>query len=112
MAQCVGKAEDAKKLADTATEIANLLARNGTEADELDRARKPLLSQMEKSMRDNSYWLGTVLAQSQEDPARLDLIRGRDADYASITAKELGDIAAKYLGQKHALKVLIHPEKK
>ncbi|MCW1925000.1 insulinase family protein [Luteolibacter arcticus] len=111
-AECVGKAEDTKKLADTATEIANLLARNGTTDDELDRARKPMQATMEKMKRDNSYWLGTVLAQSQEDPTRIDLIRNRDADYASITAKELHDIAVKYLGQKHALKVLIHPEKK
>lgn len=111
-AQCVGKAEDTQKLADTATEIANLLARNGTDDDELDRARKPLQAQLEKSKRDNAYWLGSVLAQSQEDPTRVDLIRGRDADYASITAKELHDVAIKYLGQKHALKVMIHPEKK
>ncbi len=66
---------------------------------------------MEKMKRDNGYWLGTVLAQSQEDPERLDLIRGRDEDYASVTPKELHDIAIKYLGQKHALKVMIHPEK-
>ena len=111
-AECVGKADDTKKLADTATEIANLLARNGTNDDELDRARKPMQATIEKMKRDNSYWLGTVLAQSQEDPARIDLIRGRDADYASITAKELHDVAIKYLGQKHALKVLIHPEQK
>ncbi|MEK7951506.1 M16 family metallopeptidase [Luteolibacter soli] len=110
MAECVGKAADTKKLADTATEIANLLARNGTTDDELDRARKPLQSQMQKAKRDNSFWLGTVLAQSQEDPARLELIKGRDADYASITADELHDVAIKYLGQKHAMKVLIHPE--
>ncbi|HEY1122469.1 MAG TPA: insulinase family protein, partial [Haloferula sp.] len=111
-AECVGKAEDTKKLADTATEIANLLARNGTTDDELDRARKPMQATMEKMKRDNSYWLGTVLAQSQEDPTRLDLIRGRDADYASVTPKELLDVAVKYLGQKHAMKVLIHPEAK
>jgi len=111
-AECVGKAEDTKKLADTATEIANLLARNGTTDDELDRARKPMQATMEKMKRDNSYWLGTVLAQSQEDPTRIDLIRGRDADYASITPKELLDVAVKYLGQKHAMKVLIHPEAK
>jgi zinc protease len=111
-AECVGKAADTKKLADTATEIANLLARSGTTDDELDRARKPMLATIEKMKRDNSYWLGTVLSQSQEDPSRIELIRGRDADYASITAKELHDVAVKYLGQKHALKVLIHPEAK
>ena len=52
-----------------------------------------------------------MLAQSQEDPARLDLIRGRDADYAAITTKELDAVAKKFLAEKNALKVLIRPEK-
>ncbi len=111
-AQCVGKAEDSKRLADIAAELAATLAKEGTEEDELERARKPLQAQLEKSKRDNSYWLGTVLAQSQEDKERLDLIRGRDADYAVITPKDLNAIAKKYLGAKNALKVQIHPEKK
>ncbi|TAE74539.1 MAG: insulinase family protein [Verrucomicrobia bacterium] len=110
-AECAGKAEDAKRLADLASRLAGSLAQHGTEADELERARKPLQSQLLKAMRDNSYWLNTVLAKSQEDPTRLDLIRERDADYASITADELNEIARKYLSERNALKVLIRPEK-
>jgi zinc protease len=110
-AECSGKAEDAKRLADIATQLAATLSKGGIAGDDLERARKPLQSQLEKSKRDNSYWLSTVLAQSQEDPARLDLIRGRDADYAAITPKELDEVAKKFLGEKNALKVLIRPEK-
>ena len=110
-AECVGKAGDTKRLADIATELAATLAKTGTDDDELERARKPLQAQLEKSKRDNSYWLGTVLAQSQEDKERLDLIRGRDADYASITTKELDAAAKRFLAEKNALKVLIYPEK-
>ena len=110
LAECSGKAEDTKRLADIAAKLAATLATKGTDEDELERARKPLQSQIEKSKRDNSYWLGTVLAQSQEDPARLDLIRGRDADYAAITTKELDDVAKKFLGEKNVLKVLIRPK--
>jgi zinc protease len=110
-AQCEGKAEDTKRLADIAAELGASLAKDDIEADELDRARKPLMAQLEKSKRDNSYWLGTVLAQSQEDKERLDLIRGRDKDYASITTKELDEVAKKFLTDKNALKALIHPAK-
>ena len=111
IAQVVGKASDTKRLADISAELAATLAKDGTDDDELDRARKPLQSQIEKSKRDNSYWLATVLALSQEDPTRLDLIRGRDADYASISTKDLDAVAKKFLGEKNVLKVLIHPEK-
>lgn len=109
-AECVGKAEDTKRLADVAAALAVTLAKDGTDEDELDRARKPLQAQLEKSKRDNTYWLGTVLAQSQEDKERLDLIRGRDADYASITTKDLDEVAKKFLTDKNVLKVLIHPK--
>jgi zinc protease len=111
IAECGGKVEDAKRLADLATRLAGSLAKNGTEPDELERARKPLQAQIEKSKRDNSYWLSTVLAQSQEDPARLDLIRGRDADYAAITPEELSAVAKKFLAERNALKILMRPEK-
>ncbi len=107
ISESVCKPEDTKRLADVASTLAAELAEKGTDDDELDRARKPIIAQIEKSKRDNSYWLGTVLSQSQETPERLELIRGRDADVASITPKELSAIAKKYLGEKNAIKVRI-----
>ena len=112
MAESVGKPEDTKRLTDVAATLAAELAEKGTDTDELDRARKPMLAQIEKAKRDNTYWLGTVLSQSQELPERLDLIRGRDADVASITPKELGEIAKKYLVEKNALKIQLRSEAK
>jgi len=107
VSEAVGKPEDVKRLTDVAATLGAELAGKGTDEDELDRARKPMLAQIEKSKRDNSYWLQTVLSQSQELPEKLDLIRGRDADVASITPKELSGIAKKYLGEKNALKIQI-----
>ena len=78
--------------------------------DELDRALKPTLSQLEKSLRDNNYWLTTVLSQSQSDPQRLELARTRDADYKSITLAEINVLARKYLKAENALLVTIKPK--
>ena len=75
----------------TMRDLADKLAAEGVSADDLDRALKPTLSQIEKSKRDNKYWLGTVLAQSQADPKRVELIRGRDADLKTITADEINN---------------------
>ncbi|WP_193214840.1 M16 family metallopeptidase [Luteolibacter marinus] len=111
-ANCIGKADATQELADISAALGASLAEDGTDEDELDRARKPLQAQMDKSKRDNGYWLGTVLSQSQEEPKRLDLIRGRDEDYASITPEELNAIAKKYFVEKNALKVQIFPEEK
>ncbi len=109
IAQSVGKPEDLELLQKTMRDLADKLAAEGATADELDRALKPVLGQLEKSLRDNGYWLSTVMAQSQSDPKRLDIFRGRDADYRSITLVEINALAKKYLQAANALLVSIKP---
>lgn len=105
----IGKPEDIDRLGNVMREQADKLAHDGATDDELERALKPVLANLEKTRRDNSYWLGTVLAQSQEDPERLDLARKRDADYRSITLKEINALAKKYFGSANAINVGIKP---
>ena len=107
--QSIGKPEDLELLLKTMRDLADSFANTGATADELDRALKPTLGQLEKSLRDNNYWLGTVMSQSQSDPKRLDLGRGRDADYRSITLAEINALAKKYLKAENALLVSIKP---
>ncbi|MFN6045406.1 MAG: M16 family metallopeptidase, partial [Verrucomicrobiota bacterium] len=109
-AQSVGKPEDLDRLLQTIRNIADDLSKNGATADELDRALKPVLGILEKSLRDNGYWLNTVMSQSQADPKRLDLARNRDADYRSITLEEINALAKKYLSRDNALEVKILPK--
>ena len=107
--QSVGKPEDLELLLKTMRDLADKLATGGATADELDRALKPTLGELEKSSRDNSYWLATVMSQSQADPKRLDIARSRDADYRSITLAEINALARKYLKAENALLVSIKP---
>lgn len=110
MSESIGKPEDLERLLDTMREQADNLSTQGATDDELDRTLKPTMSQLEKSKRDNRYWLETVLKQSQLDPKRLDLARTRDADYASITLAEINALAKKHLAAENALFVTIKPE--
>jgi len=112
MTQSIGKPEDLPLLLDSMTSLAAKLAVEGATQDELDRSLKPLLSQLEKTKRDNGYWLDTVMSRCQEDPQRLDLARNRDQDYASITLGEINALAKKYLTKENALRVSIKPEAK
>ena len=107
--ESIGKPEDLELLLKTMRDLADSFAATGATADELDRALKPTLGQLEKSLRDNSYWLGTVMNQSQSDPKRLDLARGRDADYRSISLQEINALAKKYLKAENALLISIKP---
>jgi zinc protease len=105
--ESAGKPEDLQALLATILAEASSLAGGGASEDELDRALKPTLGMLEKSLRDNGYWLNTVLSQSQADPARLQLAREREQDYQSISLQEINDLAAKYLAATNALQVTI-----
>lgn len=107
--QSVGKPEDIERLGTVMRELADKLSLQGASEDEFDRAKKPILANLEKSKRDNSFWLGTVMAQCQEDPKRLDLSRNRDADYRSISLREVNALAKKYLGSSNAIHIAIKP---
>jgi zinc protease len=109
MGESVGKPEDLELLLKSMRDLADDLSKTGATADELDRALKPTFGQLDKSLRDNKYWLNTVLSQCQSDPKRLELARTRDADYRSISLTEINALAKKYLGAGNALLVSIKP---
>ncbi len=92
--------------------LADKMATDGVTKDELERALKPIQSGLKESLRDNGYWLGTVLGSSQEKPYKLDWARTRDADYGKVTVEELNALAKQYLTKKNALLYEIVPEAK
>jgi len=109
MAVSPGKAEQAERVGKLILEIGDKLAQEGVTEDELKRSLEPQLSRLKTSLRKNSYWLNTVMAQSQEQPHRLTWASERDADYAAITVDEINALAKKYLGKDNAIRVEIIP---
>lgn len=107
-----GKPEQAERVGKIIIEIADKLAREGATEDELKRAIAPRLSELKKTLRQNSYWLGTVMSASQEQPYRLDWARERDNDYAAMTVAEVNALAKQYLGKDNAFRFEIIPETK
>jgi zinc protease len=108
--QSIGKPEDTKLLLDTMANIAAELAEKGATQDELDRSLAPIVASLEKSHRDNSYWLTTVLSQSQSEPNRLDRARERDEDYRSIKLEEVNALAKKYFPTSNLHRISILPK--
>lgn len=98
------------QLTEVCVNLGEKLAKDGASEDELERARKPLLADFQKTLRDNGYWLGSVLSGSHADPNKLELCRTRQADVESITLEEINELAAKYLMPTNALQVVIVPE--
>jgi len=112
VAVSAGKPEQSEPVGKLIIEIADKLANEGATQDELDRALAPRLSSLKQSLRQNSYWLNTVLSKSQEKPIQLDWARGRDADYKSIKLEEINALAKKYLFKENVFRFEIIPEQK
>ena len=79
-------------------------------ADELDRAKKPRIDQIEKARETNEYWLGT-LSGAQTDPRLLDATRSVLAGLQRISPADVQKAAKDYLGDDKSWTMIVRPEK-
>jgi zinc protease len=104
-----GTPDSIEQLNAVSVDLAATLADEGATEDELGRARNPVLADIQKSLRDNSYWLDNVMSGSTADPERFALARDRQQDVESITLDDINGLATEYLGKGGALRILIRP---
>ena len=78
-------------------------------ADELQRARKPLLENLQRQRASNEWWL-SQLATVQTRPEAAASIREGSAQYESITPADLQQAARQYLVDSKACKMEVVPE--
>jgi zinc protease len=97
MAMMTADAKHTAKLCDIAKELGAAFAAKGASEDELERARKPLLTSLEEQRRNNTYWLGTVVTPSQSKPERLDWARTMVDDFKSAALADINRLAMEYL---------------
>jgi len=79
-------------------------------ADELDRAKKPRIDQIEKARETNEYWLGT-LSGAQTDPRLIDATRSVIAGLQRVSAADVQKAAKDFLGDDKSWTMIVRPEK-
>ena len=84
------------KLFETVDAIAADLRQNPVSEDELNRARRPAVERLRRSMADNAYWLGQ-LSEAQSDPSTLEQTRAHVGVLEAVTAADLQRLAQAYL---------------
>ncbi len=99
----------AKEVAEIIVTIANEMAEKGITEDELERAKKPVLTSLRESARTNQYWLSAVLARAQERPEALDWARTRYSDNEAMTPAEIAALAKEYFPASRASRVIVVP---
>ncbi|MGB0371848.1 MAG: M16 family metallopeptidase [Opitutales bacterium] len=111
-AQVVGDVEKLELLHETVAGIAAGLVEGGTTEDELGRVLKPTLTGLEEQLRNNAYWLYTVMSGATTYPDQFDWARSIFSDYESITVEDINELAKMYLKPEHAVSVSVVPEAK
>ena len=88
-------------------EVIDRLRTQSIGADELQRAREPLIEELDNALKNNSGWMQLV-ARAQAKPERIDRFLATKQAMLAITAEDIRAIAARYL--KDGLEVLVLPE--
>ena len=101
--------QEVDRVYDIVDEIVAATADGAISDDEMLRARRPILEQIQDAREGNGYWLN-VLSGSQEDLSRLDNARSLIADLEAITREELVDVANTYLRDETAYRMTIVSE--
>jgi zinc protease len=94
--------------ADVAAITSDLRSREIT-PDELERAKKPAVDDLERRRQTNEYWLN-ALAGAQADPRRLAAIRSSIGQLQHISAEDLRRAAGVYLVDDKAWKLEVKPK--
>jgi len=90
--------------------ITSDIIENGVSDDEFQRALDPVLTRLKDIRRTNKYWLNSVLVGSRKYPQQFDWSRTILTDYAAITAKDVTELARKYLDYSKASTIIIRPD--
>ncbi len=96
---------------DDVKKIAADLRTKEISADELARAKKPRVDQIEKARETNSYWL-SELAGAQADPRRLEATRAIISGTERVTAADVQRAAQAVLKDENMWKLEVRPASK
>ncbi|MFL6858980.1 MAG: insulinase family protein, partial [Allosphingosinicella sp.] len=86
------------------------LAAKPAAADEFARAQNPVLSGLERRLRTNGYWVGTMEGWSIR-PELIEETRSLLPDYRAMTAEEVRAAIARYVADEGDWSILILPAK-
>ncbi|MGE0086586.1 MAG: M16 family metallopeptidase [Desulfococcaceae bacterium] len=101
--------DEVQKVLSGLKNIAADMAEKGITADELHRAVEPSLTGIKDMLRENTYWLNTVLTDCSRHPEQIEWSRTIAEDYASISVEDIAEMARKYLDNKKAAVIVAKP---
>ncbi|MEO5958128.1 MAG: insulinase family protein, partial [Opitutaceae bacterium] len=101
--------ERVEQIAATLRDVAELLARDGATAEELERARQPFVRDTETGLRDNDWWID-LLAVAQSTPTH-SYAWARALDrYKSVSLEEINALARRVIVRDRLCQLIVRPK--
>ena len=91
-------------------QIAQEMWQGQISAEELERAKGPMLTSLKDMVRTNGYWLQSVLALSSRYPEQLEWPKSIIPSFSGFSLKEIEALGSMYLNPKNAAVITIVPE--
>lgn len=109
VAMSPGTSENSERVGKAIQTLGDNLAKGTITADELERIRRPMLATLEKSLRENGYWMNQGLIDSQAKPEKLDRLRKQREELESITTSELNTLAKEIFPSTNSTVIRVVP---
>ncbi|MDY6069662.1 MAG: hypothetical protein SPI34_08080, partial [Opitutales bacterium] len=100
----------ADKVESLLLECAESLKTQKITQDEFDRAKKPIIKQIEKMRRTNAYWLDSLASYSQAFPEKTQWAKTVLSGYKSVSLNDVQNAADSIIAKPY--KVRIFPKQK
>ncbi len=110
-AELIVAPDQIEKLSREVVQVASDLWKSGVSAEELERAKAPMLTSLKDMVRANGYWLNSVLALSSRYPQQLQWPATILSAFESVTKEQLSALAREYLDPAKVARVMVVPVK-
>ncbi|HEX4469457.1 MAG TPA: insulinase family protein, partial [Gemmatimonadaceae bacterium] len=104
--------ENVEKLSKSVFTLIDSLKTHGPPASDVDKVREELKRGREVDLKQNSYWLGNLLARTQSGEDINGLLDPYDAMIRALTPAQIQDAAKKYLDTANYARFILLPETK
>ena len=108
-AQLIVAPDQIEDLSREVVQVAADLWKSGVTAEELERAKAPMLTSLKDMVRTNGYWLNSVLSLSSRHPQQLQWPATILSGFESVSKEQLSALAREYLDPAKAAKVMVVP---
>ncbi len=80
--------------------------------EEVERAKRPIVTSLKEAVRSNDYWLNSVLSLSSRHPEQLKWPLTMIDDFSSITPAQITELARSYLTPGRRAVAILRPQKR